>query len=286
MITVIILSLILLIIVGIIIYYYVKLQRFKKATWSALMNPIHCGKDRCIVKPDYNLPSVNFTTDYSQQQAYYLSNLIATLELKYFNDSIDFHFPDLQVLNKVNYKGKYFGTILKDKFSTYYILLRGTITKNEMDEDLKYDLVSFLATNGLKYHHGFSNVYEDIKDEIEESIPPKSNVVCCGHSLGAGVASIAAINLQNKHNVVLYTFGSPRVFNPKILEMNLKFNHYRIANDADIVPTLPSAVVPNLKNPSEPFLYTHFGQLVSFNRNWESTLNNHLIFIYMAALKN
>ena len=68
-----------------------------------------------------------------------------------------------------------------------------------------------------------------------------------GHSLGAALATLCAGRYGRAQGV--YTFGSPRVGNENF-KQHLDVEIYRIVNNDDIVPRLPSLGV-----------YTHVGEL-------------------------
>lgn len=63
------------------------------------------------------------------------------------------------------------------------------------------------------------------------------------HSLGGGVATLAALDLSvtGFTNIDLITFGSPRVFNSKGVDLfqSQNIRTYRVKNGADIVTVVP-----------------------------------------------
>lgn len=63
-----------------------------------------------------------------------------------------------------------------------------------------------------------------------------------GHSLGAGVATLAAADLRGKGHpsAKLYAFASPRVANPALAKyITAQPNNYRFTHTDDPVPKLP-----------------------------------------------
>ncbi len=110
-----------------------------------------------------------------------------------------------------------------------------------------------------KVHSGFLGAFNSIQEEIRTKIMalmdenPAYSLLITGHSLGASLATLAALDLNEtlRMNITLYTYGGPRVgnrwfvryFNNKIQES------FRVINDGDIVPDFP----PNI------FGYRHVG---------------------------
>lgn len=67
-------------------------------------------------------------------------------------------------------------------------------------------------------------------------------VVVVGHSLGAGVATLAAADLRGKGHseAKLYAYASPRVANPALAKyITAQPNNYRFTHINDPVPKLP-----------------------------------------------
>jgi len=94
---------------------------------------------------------------------------------------------------------------------------------------------------------GLNSVANDLKSDKYPKIP----LYTTGHSLGAGYATLAYIELirgyQDNGPFSLYdlwTFGSPRVgpndFAKKVKEILTTRNHWRITRNGDGVPTVPN----------------------------------------------
>lgn len=99
---------------------------------------------------------------------------------------------------------------------------------------------------GVRCHTGFRKQWEALRPRILETLrasPCHRHIVCTGHSLGGGVATLAALDLsiQGFTNIDLITFGSPRVFNPTGVEVfrSRNIRTYRVKNGADIVTIVP-----------------------------------------------
>jgi len=130
----------------------------------------------------------------------------------------------------------------------YILAFRGT-QPNEW-EDIKADLdVKKVFSSSIdgqvegKVHRGFkyalNDVWKNIIEHMEICEANKKQIFITGHSLGAALATLVAGRLNNP-NVVLYTYGSPRVGSKKWNSMQ-KFTHYRFRNNNDLVTRIPPA---------------------------------------------
>jgi len=138
-----------------------------------------------------------------------------------------------------------------------------------------WGLTDFLATyrtvskwgRGVKVHAGFANAlhkgapgqdsaYNQLKTKIVPRLKGRTLWVT-GHSLGAALATLAAMDLQTDRVPVqgVYAFGSPRVGNARFkAAFDRAFKGrplQRWVNDRDIVPLNP---------PAPPLDYQHVGQ--------------------------
>jgi predicted lipase len=123
-------------------------------------------------------------------------------------------------------------------------------------------------------HAGFRESYEShrwtIIDEVLRLRRRKRRpfgrfptIVLTGHSLGGALSTITALDLVANHDlggVYLYTYGSPRVFQTESVVGVLndyinsgKIWSYRITNQRDIVPHLPTIELGFQHIPSEVF---------------------------------
>lgn len=79
---------------------------------------------------------------------------------------------------------------------------RGTNDIVNWMNDAKFDKVSYSYCDGCQIHKGFQETYDDISSDLIKSVKilksayPSASIVVTGHSLGAAVASIAAIDIQ------------------------------------------------------------------------------------------
>jgi hypothetical protein len=166
-----------------------------------------------------------------------------------------------------------------------------SLDRLKTDRSLKQTMVE-----NMQIHAGFFDLYENLREQlwsVLNEIKP-THVYMGGHSLGGAIGNIMLLdigfNLPSLTDLRLYTFGSPRVGNlafvvncrniPKVTQF------YQMENTADVVPTLPLAVTPNLTNLSPPYLYDKSGQSMYFSANWGSVTLNHGLSNYALALMN
>jgi len=103
------------------------------------------------------------------------------------------------------------------------------------------------GVSDIKAHRGMVNAYWSVREELRSETDRAANdrVVFTGHSLGGGLATLAAADysVSTCHLVTLVTFGAPRVG-------GLRFSRFaidtvpqwtRITHAADPVPYLPPA---------------------------------------------
>jgi triacylglycerol lipase len=102
-----------------------------------------------------------------------------------------------------------------------------------------------------------SNAKKDMRSTIKQFQDKKQSIWFCGHSLGAALAALAAIEyVSNDKGVIngLYTIGQPRIGNAefaKHFDKLLTNKCFRFINNNDVVPRVP---LPGLV-----FKYTHAG---------------------------
>lgn len=151
------------------------------------------------------------------------------------------------------------------------VACRGT----EMNDirDIRTDANTLLVpsiTGTGKGHKGFetaaNDVWVHIKDFLKH-IYSGQNIWFTGHSLGAAMSHIMAVLYKQENpdaNIMLYTFGSPRVGNKDNTALSI-VEHHRYVHSSDIVPRIPLPLRG----------YRHFGTLhylnkdgVEINANW------------------
>ena len=174
------------------------------------------------------------------------------------------------------------------KANEVILSFRGSATPKNLDQDLLFTLVNVNLTgvtaascSGCQVHTGFQSALQPIQAGILSAIKatnaggffgPKLTVT--GHSLGAGLASLAAGSLVGSGLSVnaVYTFGEPRNGNPAWSKyMNGKFstNYFRVTHYNDGVPQIPPQILG----------YQHHG-----TEYWESLENANTASTTLACL--
>ena len=184
------------------------------------------------------------STDFTWKQA----TFCARLSMYCYQDKAGFK-KGMKLGNK--YKLKFFdfgGTqayALNGK-KEFYLVFRGTQPTQWTDikADLKFRKQPSVAEDGTsegKVHRGFKEalnlVWYDIIKHMSDCDAVDKQIIITGHSLGAALATLVAGRLNNP-DVLLYTYGSPRVGNHKWNSCQ-KFQHYRFRNNNDIVTRVP-----------------------------------------------
>jgi predicted lipase len=150
------------------------------------------------------------------------------------------------------------GYIAQDEDGNVVIVLRGTHGVHEWIHDLLYEAVPcpFLADAGCT-EDGFTDVYMSLRVDREHGAArlvdyvaqmgfprPLKSLTVCGHSLGAALATLLALDLvanTQYKDLTLYNFASPRTGDERFAEVfnRLVPNTYRIANRKDLVTEVP-----------------------------------------------
>jgi V8-like Glu-specific endopeptidase len=107
-------------------------------------------------------------------------------------------------------------------------------------------------------HAGFLGQFQALQPELEQLLRGLTNgpLVVTGHSLGGGIAVLAAITWASSRQVrALYTYGQPAVAKgdaAATISTTLVDRYHRLVNAADIVPRVPPG-------------YRHAGHLLHFD---------------------
>lgn len=127
------------------------------------------------------------------------------------------------------------------------IVFRGTAGLKDLAADGYAPKIGFLVG---EVHKGFYDNFKAVRDTITGFLDKPENTRCktilTGHSLGGALATLTAAYLTSKYwdkpcgQVVLYTFGSPRVGDRVwVNHFNTKFKHFRHKRFGDPIPMLP-----------------------------------------------
>ncbi|MEB3313587.1 MAG: lipase [Cyanobacteriota bacterium] len=136
-------------------------------------------------------------------------------------------------------------------------------------------------------HDGFRRIADSIIDPLAvdavQKINPNKPCYVSGHSLGAALATLLALDIALKVPALqpqlrVYVYASPRVGNPEFVRQYAKIlpNTYRITNLADLVPTMPPT-----KLRAE---FVHVGEEWSFISQGGDMLPNHIVDTYRRAV--
>jgi pimeloyl-ACP methyl ester carboxylesterase len=148
---------------------------------------------------------------------------------------------------------EFFGAILRHGTDgDVLVAIRGTDTLMEWLVDAEFASCAFPGAPGAgRVEDGFCGVYAALRcatgsDVLTfvRSLPPGTKVTIAGHSLGAAVATLLAVDLATNVaglDLRLYTFASPRVGDAAFCAFGAArvSTHFRIVNRPDIVPRVP-----------------------------------------------
>jgi triacylglycerol lipase len=276
---------------------------FKDAFDYVILNNLYCGKKHCktpIIDLDY---PTNLGTNYDNKIARYCADLIVRVE-----HGIKHNIPIPKKMKQIGllydkHDSPVFGVVWYNG-NTAWIVYRGTYNHYEWNKDFDYkqrilpknrnknnQIKLFLPNTNINpyIHEGFLKIYNKSRKNLLKYIniiKPKK-IIVTGHSLGAAISTICGIDLKlTGYDTIVYNFASPRVGDKALADLvqQIKLPLFRIVNESDIVPTLPSAVDPNFVHTHKPYFYNNCGKNITFNINAKSITHNHLMNVYISAL--
>ncbi|KAH6683958.1 Alpha/Beta hydrolase protein [Halenospora varia] len=128
------------------------------------------------------------------------------------------------------------------------ISFRGSSTTKNFITDVVYEQVESDLCQDCKVHKGFWYSWTEARNNTLTALTniAKSNsgykMIVTGHSLGGAIATLCAAEIRKSGmDAALYTFGSPRVGDPKFAQFvtDQAGGNYRITHFNDLVPHLP-----------------------------------------------
>jgi triacylglycerol lipase len=141
--------------------------------------------------------------------------------------------------------------------------------------DIKADANAVMAALGAigKVHSGFNREVDNLWPMLEELLRgDKQPVWFCGHSLGAGMATICAYRCKKSAIVgdpqELHTFGSPRVGNKRYI-CHAQVTHYRWVHNNDIVTRVPP-VFMGYRHCGDEIYFDRYGRIRKLTGIWRS----------------
>jgi triacylglycerol lipase len=184
----------------------------------------------------------------------------------------------------------YFGFVLSSK-NHNIIVFRGT----QRTIEWVLNINAVYATNDRKVasllygtiHPGFSAIYSNISAQTLEAAKKLNPSVPCyisGHSLGAAIATLAAIDIavnipRLQKQVQLYSYASPRVGDRIFAREHNRVvpNSYRVVNLADAITLVPFTVFFKTE-------YVHVGEEWAFLAQNGDVMPNHVVDTYKSAI--
>jgi triacylglycerol lipase len=185
----------------------------------------------------------------------------------------------------------YYGFVLSSATENI-IVFRGTQTNVEWLNNLTAIQKDYTDPISGKYcgkiHEGFIKNYlriiNPLPRDLAKNLDPKLPCYITGHSLGASVAILAALDIalnvpQLAPQIRLYTYASPRVGDATFATVHSQTipNSYRVINLADVIPLLPPTKLGKT-------IYVHVGEAWSFLSQGDDFMPNHVVDTYEAAV--
>jgi hypothetical protein len=131
--------------------------------------------------------------------------------------------------------------------TTIYVVYEGSHSTQDWINDFTFTKVSYESFS-CQVHKGFYDgvqaVITDVISEVKrlQEIYPSYRVVTTGHSLGAALATLTAVDLvESNIPAQIFNFGSPRIFDEECAKeiSALVENRVRVTHYKDIVPYTP-----------------------------------------------
>jgi triacylglycerol lipase len=142
-------------------------------------------------------------------------------------------------------------------------------------------------------HGGFLAHYASLRGALLSAVralPAGLTLYVTGHSLGGGIATLAALDLAVNtafNGPVVYTFGAPRVGDP---EFAARFDatlavSWRVVNAFDLVPLLPPEQIFDPLAVKKSYSFQHVEDVVRVGFLKGGARANHSLVNYIEALE-
>lgn len=131
------------------------------------------------------------------------------------------------------------------------LVYRGTHRNRNWLRNLRIAPIPYkIANQRCKVHAGFFRAFQKLDAQIAAQLQTQKPLLCCGHSLGAAIATLAGHAYRAQ---VVYSFGSPRLGDKHFCQAYPVTLHRMCCVD-DIVTRLPSSHGPSI--------YQHIGEAI------------------------
>lgn len=185
------------------------------------------------------------------------------------------------------------------------VAFRGTRTAYDIAQDLAYEQAAYPRPytkpqraqqnvqhllHDVKVHAGFLAVFMEFRAHLHKAIPATvTRIFIAGHSLGAALAFIAALDLGVERlgavSIEVHGLAPPRAGNAEFVgALASVATAYSLINLADIVPTMPMSFTPGFHPDYTPIAYMHAGELAAFSRTTTDIATNHFLATYLEGL--
>ncbi len=189
-----------------------------------------------------------------------------------------------------------FGYLMKSATDAV-LAFRGTDDFPDAIADIRYNQAAYpYDPNAGLTHIGFTNVYQSCRDAVIaalNTLPPQTTLYITGHSLGGGVATLAALDVGVNTAFtapIVYTIASPRVGDPSFASpfdsaiVTGPTCSWRVVNMFDLVPLLPPKDIFDLID-ATTYFYQHVTNvaMVAFFKG--GAIANHDLGNYIEAIE-
>ena len=132
------------------------------------------------------------------------------------------------------------------------VAFRGSVNIANWVTNLNFFKKPYPGVSGAMVHEGFYDAYQAVSPKVISTVNTllgqhtSASIVITGHSLGAALATIAAIDIKKQvsisaSKITFYSFGSPRTgnqaFTDYIFGLYPNGAYQRVTHYNDVVPT-------------------------------------------------